>query len=332
MGTQAIPNVTEQAQALARNGGAVEAVELLEAGIAQGDGEAAITLAGWRLAGDPIRRDLAVARELFGRAVELGFDEIEPIYIALLANGAGGAERRWNEAMERQFARAGRDPRARREQELLSKMLIDSEGDPTSLPAAKTIHRFPPIRTHPDFLSADECRFLCDIAQPALRPATVGDPRTGQQILDPVRRASCTGFPFVAESPFIHAINRRIALATGTSYEQGEPLQIISYEPGEEFKLHSDAVTHEDNQRIVTFLVALETHYTGGETAFPRIDLKFRTVLGTALTFVNVDALGKPEPLAWHAGLPVKTGRKIILSKWIRERPLDLSGPPGKPL
>ena len=33
----------------------------------------------------------------------------------------------------------------------------------------------------------------------------------------------------------------------------------------------------------------------------------------------------------WHAGLPVTRGRKLMLSKWIRDKPLDLAGPPGRP-
>lgn len=321
-----------QAAALVRSGKVLDAVRLLENAIAGGDGRAAVTLASWRLAGDPIRRDLSAARNLFGKAVALGLEEIEPTYIALLANGAGGSGRRWNEALERQSKRAAIDPWAQREQDLLSAMQIDADGNPTAISKADIVNTEPDIRTYRGFLSAAECQFLCEIAKSQLRPATVGDPRTGQMVRDPVRRASFAGFPFVAESPFLHAINRRIAAATGTDYEQGEPLQVIVYEPGDEFKLHSDAVTHDANQRITTFLVTLATGFTGGETAFPRLDIKLRGKLGDAFCFANVNSVGKPEPLAWHAGLPVLSGRKIILSKWIRARPLDLSGPPGRPL
>jgi len=325
-------NPAQQLAALVRGGNIAGAVRLLETQIELGDGQAAATLAGWRLSGDLIRRDLSHARDLFAKAVELGQHGVETVLIALLANGAGGYERRWNEAVDRLSARARNDPRAAQDMDLLADMEIDQHGDPTGLPNDNEIHANPRITSFPGFLTLAECRFLCEVAAAQLRPATVGDPRTGQVLLDPVRRAKTTGFPFIAESPVIHAINRRIAAATGTAYEQGEPLQIIAYESGDEFKLHSDAVTHDSNQRMLTFLVTLEDGFTGGATAFPKLDLELRSNLGGGLMFTNTDDAGRTDPLAWHAGLPVKSGRKVILSKWIRSRPLDLSGPQGRPL
>ena len=181
------------------------------------------------------------------------------------------------------------------------------------------------------FLTPDECRYLADLALPRLAPAVVFDPATGQQRLDPVRTAHSAGFPFVIENPVLHAINRRIAAATGTTCEQGEPLQVLSYQPGQEYKLHSDALPHGDNQRVATFLVTLSDGYTGGATSFPRLGLELKGKPGDGLFFVNTDRAGQPDPAMWHAGLPVSQGRKLMLSKWLREKPLDLSGPPGRP-
>ena len=127
------------------------------------------------------------------------------------------------------------------------------------------------------------------------------------------------------------AINRRIAAATGTRYEQGEPLQVLSYQSGQEYKLHSDALPGGDNQRVATFLVTLSDGFVGGATSFPRLSLELTGKPGDGLHFVNTDSAGRPEPAMWHAGMPVSQGRKLMLSKWIRERPLDLAGPPGRP-
>ncbi|WP_294172114.1 2OG-Fe(II) oxygenase, partial [uncultured Sphingomonas sp.] len=126
--------------------------------------------------------------------------------------------------------------------------------------------------------------------------------------------------------------NRRIAAATGTTYEQGEPMQVLSYAPGQQYKLHSDALTGDVNQRVVTFLVYLNDDYDGGATVFPDLHLMVRGSRGEGLLFRNVTAEGAPHPLARHAGQPVTSGRKMLLSKWIRMSPLDLSGPPGRPL
>jgi prolyl 4-hydroxylase len=323
--------VAARATALAQRGAVAEAYGLLVSAIAAGDAEAAATLADWRLAGDPIRRDLAEARELYGKAAAFGIDEAEPPYLALLANGAGGSGRKWHEALER--LAAGRRPLARRQHRLLKAMELDADGDPTALSEAIVLHPAPLIERRPIFLSPEECRYLIDRALPMLEPAVVINPHTGQQMRDPMRTARGAGFPFVLEDPALHAINRRIAAATGTRYEQGEPLQVLCYDAGEEYKLHSDALPAgaSTNQRIATFLVALNADYEGGETTFPRLGLAWRGAVGEALHFRNVDAAGAPAPAMWHTGAPVRRRRKFLLSKWLRAAPLDLSGPPGRP-
>lgn len=322
----------DTALAAAHRGDTVGAAQLLAAGAQEGDGEAALVLGEWRMAGDIIRRDLTLAREYFGRAAELGIDEAEPVYIALLANGAGGSGRRWPEAVDRLKLRARRDGAALAEYDILTAMNLDSEGNPASLPGHTTLHQQPLIRTFEGLLSAAECHFLISLATPLLQPSVVIDPRTGQMVRHPVRTAESVGFPFVEEGPVLHAINRRIAVATATTYEQGEPTQIMSYTLSQEYKLHSDAIPGEPNQRVMTVLICLEDDFHGGETLFPRLNFAWRGRAGDALQFANVDADGRPEPLSWHAGTPVSRGRKIILSKWIRSGPLDLRGPSGRPL
>lgn len=314
-----------QAFAAAQRGDVVGAARMLEAAAVGGDGEAAFALAEWRLAGDPIRRDLALARQWYGRAAELGVAEAGPIYTALLANGAGGSGRRWSDALDRVRGDPG-------EWAIIDAMRLNAEGDPVELPPATTLCEAPLIRSFSGFLSSGECRYLARLAEPQLQPSVVIDPQSGRMIQHPIRTADSVGFPFVSESPALHAINRRIAAVTGTDYAQGEPVQILSYAPGQEYRLHSDAIAGEANQRSVTMLVCLEDDFDGGETIFPRLDISWRGRAGDALTFANIDAAGRPDPLAWHAGCPVTRGRKLILSKWIRAAPLDLSGPTGRPL
>lgn len=322
---------TARAGALAESGKLTEAFRLLEGAIAEGDGVAAMMLAEWRLTGALIRRDLGEARRLYGLAAELGIAEAAPIHIALLANGAGGSGRSWREALAMLAARGANDPAAARQAALIAAMALDDKGDPLAPAGREVVHGRPRIERLTGFLSADECRYLAEIALPRLSPAVVIDPRSGQQVYDPVRTAHSAAFPFVAEDPVLHAINRRIAAATGTSYEQGEPSQVLSYEAGQEYKLHSDALPAGHIQRVATFLVTLSDGFQGGATNFPRLELELTGRPGDALFFVNTDSAGRPDPAMWHAGLPVTSGRKLLLSKWIRAQPLDLSGPPGRP-
>ena len=83
----------ERACALARSGAVAEACRLLEEASNAGDGVAAATLADWRMAGQIIRRDIAAARALYGRALELGLEAAAGPYLALLASGPGNAPR-----------------------------------------------------------------------------------------------------------------------------------------------------------------------------------------------------------------------------------------------
>ncbi|MFC4294537.1 2OG-Fe(II) oxygenase [Novosphingobium tardum] len=325
------PAAVQQALALAERGEVAGAYRLLSESMNQGNALAAAQLADWRLAGDPIRRDLGEARALYGRAAELGLHEVAAVHIAMLANGAGGSGREWRRALDLIAANASHDPHANRQHDLLANMAIDDAGDPLRRPLSAIAHESPRIERLAGFMSAAECRYVTDLAQDFLRPAVVIHPQTGRFVNDPVRRAHSAAFPFVMEDPVLHAINRRIAAATGTTYEQGEPLQVLSYQPGDEYRLHSDAIPGEPNQRTKTFLVTLGDDFSGGETDFPRIPARFRGGMGDAILFDNVTPDGRPDERTWHAGLPVTGGRKLILSKWIRATPLDLSGPPGRP-
>ena len=60
---------------------------------------------------------------------------------------------------------------------------------------------------------------------------------------------------------------------------------------------------------------------TGGETYFPRIDVKIPPRAGSLVMWNNLDAKGEPNTDTLHQGLPVLTGTKHIITKWYRERP-----------
>lgn len=323
-------SASERASALAQAGAVADAYHLLERAVEAGDGTAAATLADWRMAGHIVRRDIAAAQALYGRALDLGVEAAAGPYFALLASGAGGAPRDWPGTLDKLAGRA-RDPLSQRQARLLEAMDLTDAGDPQHIPPVSPLRSSSQIATVSGFLTLDECRHLIDLAEPRLLPSQVVDPGTGRLIHDPVRTARAAAFPLVLEDPVLHAINRRIAAATRTAWEQGEPAQVLCYRPGEEYKLHSDALPPGTNQRIVTALVALNEGYDGGETLFPAIDLAWRGHPGDALIFRNVDAAGAVDPAARHAGNPVQRGTKFLLSRWIREHPLDLSSPPGRP-
>ncbi len=311
---------SDRAQALAASGRAREGAALLAEAAQRGDADAAFSLAIWTLTGHPVPRDLAAARRWFCQSGELGRADADAIATAFLASGIGGT-RDWQTAL-RNLRRAGEQlPAARRQLSLIEAMAVDAKGDPTILPAGTKIGGPLPIERFDGFCTPAECDYLADTADPLFEPAVVADPRTGLLIRNPVRTSDSAAFPIVDETPAIHAINRRIAAASRTAPEQGEPLQVLRYAPGQEYRPHSDALPGGDNQRILTMLIYLNDGFGGGGTRFVETGLTIVPRMGDAILFANTCA-GRPDMRMVHAGLPVTRGTKLLATRWIRERPL----------
>ena len=308
-----------KAYALVGGGNISEAVALLESAGREGNADALVELALWYLQGRPVLRDLAQTRAYFGAAAKLGHSQARMIHLSLLANGTGGP-RDWKRALELlDAAAADGDPDALAQLDLIGRMSIDDAGDPLSVPSAQSLSDQPDVKLFPALLTAAECSYLVSQADPLFQPAIVINSVTGETMPNPVRTSENAGFPWISETPAIHALNRRMAAASGTRAEWGEPLQILRYRPGQQYKPHYDGIAGEPNQRILTMLVYLNDGFTGGETAFVRTGLKVVGKPGDALLFRNADDRGNPDPIAEHAGLPVTSGEKLIASRWIRQ-------------
>jgi hypothetical protein len=105
---------------------------------------------------------------------------------------------------------------------------------------------------------------------------------------------------------------------------------VLHYEAGEQFAPHRDfldpavpgqaADFARRGQRIVTFLVYLNSDFEGGDTDFPILALAYKGGAGDALYFGNVDSAGVPDLRTLHAGLPPTSGEKWLFSQWVRDR------------
>ena len=200
-------------------------------------------------------------------------------------------------------------------------MDLTSDGGPAAVPKGEILSEAPFAVHIRGLFAARECDYLVRTAAPMLRPSVVVDERTGQQRPHPIRTSDGATFPWLIANPPVTALNRRIAAASATDFDQGEPLQVLSYRPGQQYRSHFDAIAGLDNQRIMTVIVYLTDDYKGGETAFARTGLRFRGHKGDALLFRNTLPDGRPDPMSEHAGLPVTAGAKVIASRWIRARP-----------
>lgn len=306
---------------MVRTGQVREAADLLASAGDEGDSSALFELAIWRLAGTPIPRDLASARSLLRRAVSIGHVDAALIEVALTANGSGGPTD-WRSARELLERAAATDTVAGGHLALLRKMAIDADGLPQMLPAPKTLNAAPLVQCFEALCTADECRHVAETAVGQLAPATVFDPASGRMVAHPIRSSDNAAIGPTQESLVIQAINRRIAAATRTEVTQGEPLTVLRYGPGQQYRLHLDTLPAVSNQRVCTAILYLNDSYAGGETIFPELGVTIRARTGDLLIFANVDRNGAPEPRSRHAGLPVTAGTKWIATRWIRAQPI----------
>jgi prolyl 4-hydroxylase len=269
----------------------------------------------WR--GGLVPQDLSAARTLFERAGQAGHANAGAIFTNLLGNGVAGP-RDWSAALKRLKAEARTSDARRAAYDLVRKMALDADGNPASLPAPETLSEAPWVRRLPRLFNGPECDYLRRIADPRFEASTVNDTQ-GRAVADPIRTSDGATLHWMIEDPVIHALNRRLAAATGTTWEQGEAIQILRYKPGQQYRPHFDFVRASENQRVLTALVWLNDDYEGGETAFLKTALAVRGRKGDGLIFRNALADRSVDPLSEHAGLPVTRGTKFLASRWIRE-------------
>lgn len=257
---------------------------------------------------------VAEAKELFGRAGQVGRRDAAVIHCNLTASGGD-----WAGGMRLLAELARSDRRCRRQAELIRAM------DLAATLKGEVVSEAPHLTLFRGLFTADECRYLAEAAAPMLAPSVVVDPASGAQRPDPVRISESAGFTLPLENPAVHALNQRIAAASGTSWAQGEPLQVLRYRPGGEYKPHFDAIPGFTNQRILTMIVWLNEDYEGGETHFQRTGAKLKGRTGDALLFRNALPDGRRDENSGHAGRTVTQGEKLIASRWIRARAFELA-------
>ncbi|HEY0014551.1 MAG TPA: 2OG-Fe(II) oxygenase [Allosphingosinicella sp.] len=306
-------SVLDEAGRLAQAGRRGDAVALVERAAEAGDAEALFALANWRLYGIFVPRDAAAAHPLLARAAAAGQAEAELQRLNLLANGTGCQA---DPAAAAAQLRVFDHPAARRQIAVL-KAMDEAERTPEILSDE------PPIRLVRSLFSATECEYLIALAAPALRPSVIVDAATGRPKPDPVRTSDGMNFGPAQEDLVVNALNRRLAAATGTACECGEPLHVLRYSPGQEYRPHLDALPGVANQRTVTALVYLNGGYQGGETIFPELGLSAKGEPGDCLIFRNVLPDGRGDGRTRHAGTPVTGGVKWLATRWIRQRPFD---------
>ncbi|MBP0049732.1 2OG-Fe(II) oxygenase [Marinobacterium sp. AK62] len=180
-------------------------------------------------------------------------------------------------------------------------------------------------------LSPDECTHLINLARPLMQRARVSAGKAG--VLSARRSGSNCWLKHNAD-PVVEAVCRRISRWAGLSLSMAESLQVIYYAQGQEYAPHYDGWDPntergrrclKKGQRVLTALCYLNTVKSGGETAFPKLDLMVEAEQGRLVFFSNVHQNSlQRHPDSLHGGLPVIEGEKWACNLWFRTSyPLD---------
>lgn len=221
----------------------------------------------------------------------------------------------------------------------------------------EVISEEPPLVMVHGFLSHEHCD---DIMNAVIAPANCHDENSKHQLKrstmgaeqdESQQRTSSTAWLHPEHCPApLDTFSERVSNLSGLPTNNFENLQVVRYEPGQEFQLHTDHLDSFNDMdcggRLATCLMYLndsedaapessnndDEAFTGGETYFFEFDFAASPRKGSALfwwntierpgsdgydknMFLNVDVKLR------HAGLPVLTGEKWICNKWLHPLP-----------
>jgi len=249
-------------------------------------------------------------------------------FTAVVAALGVGEPANWGEAIKR-LARTAALGSAFAEEQLKVLSAASLLGPPQPV-TEEVLSVAPRISSLPGFLPAPACEWLIKRAEGRVKRAEIFDAEKGGTTITSTRDNSVLAFFFRDFDLVMVALRQRIAATLGVPHDRLEPSQVMHYAPGQTFGPHHDFLDPSfpgfsaelawRGQRANTFLVYLNSDFTGGETEFSLLGIKYRGRPGDALLFNNLGPTGEPETSTLHAGLPVITGEKWLFSQWIRDK------------
>lgn len=176
-------------------------------------------------------------------------------------------------------------------------------------------------------LSQFECNYMIARYQSLLEPSLVLNPIDGRPMQDTVRTSEVGVISSNLVDWVCRDIDLKMAILSGSKVNHGEPLNLLCYQNGQQYKPHFDAFSEEQlkqsslqeegGQRTHTIIAYLNT-LQEGSTSFPKLKLEVMPEQGKLLSFTNVDNENKIKQTSYHCGNPVVSGKKWILTKWVR--------------
>jgi len=186
----------------------------------------------------------------------------------------------------------------------------------------------PLIHVVDELLTPAECAHIVAVAQPKMRRSQVSGAAGGK-----ISQGRTNALTWVRHDTdaIVLAVATRIADTVGLPLVHAESLQVIHYEPGQEYRTHFDAYdlstekgqryTERGGQRLVTALAYLGA-VEGGTTDFPRLGVTVAPRPGSVLVFHNCHpGTNVCDRRTEHQGRPPLRGDKWAFNLWFHERP-----------
>jgi len=188
----------------------------------------------------------------------------------------------------------------------------------------------PMVAVADDFVSRGDCEHIIELARGVIQRAQVSLDDSAGVIPG---RSGFNCWLRYRDDPVVRKVGERAAELVELPLDHAEALQVIHYDPAQEYRAHYDAYDlalprgqrccRFGHQRIVTVLVYLNEVIQGGATGFPNLKISVEPRPGRAVVFNNVGpALMKPHPGSLHAGMPVLEGEKWACNIWFHARPM----------
>lgn len=182
-----------------------------------------------------------------------------------------------------------------------------------------------------NFLSPARCSYIIDKFGTQLNELKVLEGSDSEGRINTEYRIGSGLWISETNDPIIKHIRSKISLISQMPIENQELPHLIRYDIGGKYAPHHDyffpnSETFTQNcvlrggQRVYTALVYLNEEYTGGGTDFPELNYMVSPSVGKLAMWRNLTEDFVPNSDTLHAGLPVESGTKWILTVWIRER------------
>jgi prolyl 4-hydroxylase len=175
-----------------------------------------------------------------------------------------------------------------------------------------------------NFITDEQSNELIDMGEKTFYKMTVmgKNPRADYRTAD--------GTWLSNQNPLSKLVREKISQVVGLPTENMEGTHIVKYGVGGEYKVHHDFFhTNTDyyersisrgGQRKFTALIYLNDDFKGGETEFPKLNIKVQPQKNKLVIWDNLKENGELNYDSLHAGLPVIEGTKYICIIWIREK------------